>query len=259
MSKRLAGLRAIATVALMASLLTVATQISARAVDIEFLCATALKSAAGELIPTFERARGDKINATFAPISAIAERIRKGDAADLVIVSPRQWEALRKEGKLDPAVRVVIAKVGVGVFVKTGAAKPDIASVGAFKRALLNARSIAIGNPAIAAPGAYAIRLFDRLGITAALKVKSSVITTGDPLEIVAKGDAEIGLSQISRVFVPGVELVGPLPAGIQNYTIFTAAIPANARNPAAAKALIDFLTSPTAASILKSKGLTSP
>ena len=256
MSKSLAGVRSIAKLALIASLLTAAAQIPARAADIKFLCAGALRSTAGELIPQFERSSGRKVDVTFGPIGVLAARVRKGDAADLVILSPRQWEALREEGKLDPAVRVVIAKVGKALFVKAGAAKPDIGSVAALKRALLSARSLVIGNPAVEPPAAYAARLFDRLGIAAELKPKiKPVVGTRKWSDLVAKGDAEIGLGQTSDA-PPGVELVGPLPAEVQNYTILTAAIPANARDPAAAKALIDFLRSPAAASILKSKGL---
>jgi len=256
MSKSLAGVHAIAKLALIASLLTAATQIPARATDIKFFCAGALRSTAGTLIPQFERASGRKVDVTFAPIGVIATRVGNGDAADLVILSPRRWEALRKEGKLDPAVRVVVAKVGKGLFVRAGAAKPDIGSVAALKRALLSARSLVIGNPAVEPPAAYAVRLFDRLGISAELKPKiKPVVGIGKWFELVAKGDAEIGLGQTSDA-PPGVELVGPLPAEVQNYTILTAAIPANAHDPAAAKALIDFLRSPTAASLLKSKGL---
>ena len=174
-------------------------------------------------------------------------------------MSPQQWEDLQKEGKIDPGVQVVIAKVGYGLFVKVGAPKPDISSVESFKSAFLNARSIALIDPTLRGPTPiYATHLFDRLGISSGLRPKSKF--AGGPaalFELVVQGDAEIGLAQISEILAaPGVELVGPVPADIQGFTIFTTAIPANAKEPAAAKALIDFLTSAKAAGLLKLRGL---
>ena len=242
-------------------------QDSARATDVTFLCAGALESWAKDLIPEFEQTSGHNVKATFALLNVITAVVRKNDAADLVIVSPQQWEALHKEGKLDPAVRVVIAKTGFGVFVKKGAAKPDITSLEMFKRAFLNARSIALFDPAVGGPtGIFTARLFERLGMTAELKSKIKHPTrSADPLklgprglfELVAQGHADIGVAQISEIVAePSVDLVGPLPVEIQDFTIFTAAIPTNTKHSAAARALIDFLVSPKATSTLKSKGL---
>jgi len=253
-------------IALFAGFLVSVTQSSARATDITFLCAAALESWMVEVIPEFQRTSGYKVKPTFQIINVITERVRKGEAADLAIVSPQQWQDLQEERKLDPGVRVVIAKVGFGVFVKKGAAKPDISSVEAFKRAFLNAGSIASFNPAGRGPtGIYQARIFEQLGISADIKPKIKYASAPRPnqvvsaplFELVADGDAEIGLAMISETLQsPGVDLVGPVPADIQNFTIFMTVIPANAKEPAAAKALIDFLTSPKATSILKSKGL---
>jgi molybdate transport system substrate-binding protein len=152
----------------------------------------------------------------------------------------------------------VITKIGIGVFVKKGAAKPDIRSVKAFKRTFLNARSIAVplgaGNPV----GIYAVGLFDRLGIAADLRPPKNVTAGGGgPFQPVARGDAEIGFTQMSEVIVePGVDFVGPLPAEIQNYTVYAAAVPANAKERGAAKALLEFLRSARGIAILKSKGI---
>ena len=135
---------------------------------------------------------------------------------------------------------------------KTDDAHPDISSVEAFKRALLNAKSIALADPAGGGPvGIYATSLFERLGVSAAVTPKLKLVGGGlAPVEPVAKGDAEIGLTTISEILpVPGIELVGPLPREIQTFIVFTAAIPANAKEPMAAKALIDFLSSPRATS----------
>jgi molybdate transport system substrate-binding protein len=156
-------------IAAFAGLTVVATENITRAAEITFLCPLALESSMKELIPEFQRTSGHNVKAMFAAIGVGADRVRNGDAADLAIVSPQRWEDLQKEGKLDSTVRVVIAKVGVGIFVKKGAAKPDISSVETFKRTLLNASSIALGDPATGPVGAYAVRLFDRLGISAEL------------------------------------------------------------------------------------------
>ena len=241
-------------------------QSSARVTGMTFLCAAALEAWMDEVLPEFQSSSGYAVRTTFERINVITERVRKGDDVDLAIVSPQQWEGLKQEGKLDPRVRVVIAKVGFGVFVKKGAAKPDVSSVEAFKRAFLNARSIASFNPSTRGPtGIYQDRLFERLDLTVDLKSRIKYAAAPKPnqvisaplFELVVNGDAEIGLAQISETLQAlGVELVGPVPAEIQNFTIFTTAIPANGKEPTAAKALIDFLTSPKATSILKSMGL---
>lgn len=231
----------------------------ARSADIAFLCANALQSSMKELIPEFEKASGHNVKVTYANLGVITERVRKGETADLAIVSPQQWESLQKDGKVAPTVRVVVGRVGMGVFVKKGAARPDISSVDAFKRAVVNARSIAVGDPTRGSPvGAYMIPLFDRLGISGDIKSKIQLTAGGfGSFEPVIKGDAEMGFSQMSEIIAsPQVDLVGSLPTDIQTFTIYTAAIPANAKQAAAAKALIEFLTSARAVSVFKSKGL---
>lgn len=230
----------------------------AGAADITFLCAGALRSTVSELIPEFTAMTGHNVKPVFGPIGAHAARVRKGEPVDLAIVSPQQWDILQKEGKLDASVRPLIAKVGIGVFIKKGATRPDIGSVEAFKSALLTAHSIALGDPDGGSPvGAYVVRLLDRLGIGAGVAPKLRLVRGAVPIEPVIKGDADIGLAQVSEIVsVADIELVGPLPAEIQNYTVFTAAIPVNAKEQVAAKALVDFLTSARARSVLKAKGL---
>src|SRR5205085_2821855 len=112
----------------------------------------ALQTTAEELVPEFEKSTGHNVKVIYTSIGLITQRVRNGELADLAIVSPLQWEELKSEGKLDSTVRLVIARVGAGVFVKRDAAKPDISSVEAFKRALLNAKSIAFVDPAAGGP-----------------------------------------------------------------------------------------------------------
>ena len=240
-------------------------QSSARATEIRFLCAAALESWMVEVIPEFQKTSGYNVKPTFQIINDITEHVRKGDVADLATVSTLQWEDLQRARKLDPDVRVVIAKVGFGVFVKKGAAKPDISSVEAFKRTFMNARSIAFFPAARGPTRAYQVGIFEQLGISVDIEPKIKYSSASKPhqvasarvFELVANGDAELGLAMISEILgAPGVELIGPLPTQIQDFTAFTTVIPTNAKQPVAAKVLIHFLISPKATSILKSKGL---
>jgi molybdate transport system substrate-binding protein len=226
--------------------------------EVTFLCAAALEPAMKELIPAFQITSGHTVKTSFANLGVISQRVRKGDQFDLAILSPQQWEAVRNEGRINEAMRT-IAKVGVGVFVRQGNPRPEIDSVVTLKAAFLKSSSIAIANPAGGSPvGAYALRLFDRLGIAA--EIKSKLILANGPGAVfptVANGNAELGLSQVSEIVAaPGVSLIGPLPAEAQNFTVFTTAIGVNTRQPEVVRALIDFVGSPSAASILRSKGL---
>ena len=231
-----------------------------QAAELTLLCAGALASSIKTLAPEFEKASGNSVKPVFMAIGAIAERIREGESADLIVVSPPQWEGLAKDGKIDRSVRVVLASARLGLFVKNGAPKLDTASLEAFKRALLDAKSIALGDPANGSPvGIYAVALFDRLGIAAELKPKLKLIR-GLPIGAVANGEAEIGMAQLSEISGSvGVELAGVLPPAIQNVTTYTAAVPSNAREGAAAKALVEFLQSASAAAVFKSNGLDVP
>lgn len=241
---------------------------AAGASEITFLCAAALESWIVAVLPEFEKTSGYTVKPAFHIINDITERVRKGDAADLVIVSPPQLETLQRESKLDPAVRVAIAKVGYGVFVRKGAAKPDIGSVEAFKRAVLNAASIAFFPGARGPTGAYQVRVFEQLGISADIKpkikysgaAKPNQVVSAPLFELVANGDADIGIAMISEILqAPGVDLVGPVPLELRDFIVFTTGLPVNAREPTGAKALVAYLTSPKAASLLKSKGLEEP
>jgi molybdate transport system substrate-binding protein len=247
-------------IAAIASFALIATGIDAfdaSAAEVSFLCADALESSMRELIPEFEKTTGHSVKMTLANAGTNTERVRKGDVADLAIVLPQQWETLRREGKIDPEVRVVIGKVGLGIFVKKGAARPDIGSIEAFKRALLNTRAVAIRDPSQGSPvGSYVIALFDRLRIGDDIKPKLR-FTADRPYETVVKGGAEIGFSTIAEIVAsPEVDLVGPLPGEIQNFNIFTTAIPVNAEQVTATKAFIEYLTSPRANAVFKSKGI---
>ncbi len=236
--------------------LAVFTAGAANAAELRVLSSNALKTVVEELGPQFEKATENKLNVTFGAAANLKTSIEKGEAFDLAILTSSALDDLVKQGKLVAATRADIARSSVGLAVKKGAAKPDISTTEAFKRALLDAKSIAYVEQG--ASGIYLKSLFERLGIAEQLKPKIKLLPASNPAaNAVANGEAEIGMTQISEILpYAGAELVGPLPADIQLYTVFPAAVGAGAKEPDAAKALIKFLTAPAAFPVLKAKGL---
>jgi molybdate transport system substrate-binding protein len=251
-----------AAVVAISSLFLITTGISvASAADIRLFCAGALQPAVRELLLKFEESSGHQVTATYQTVGALTDRIQKGDAVDVAIVSGPQIDELEKAGKVAPGSRVDIAKIGIGAFMRKGAVKPDISSVDAFKRSMLAAKSITYPDPATgAAASVYLAGLLDRLGIAAEMKPKTKFLSappTGGPLyEDVASGAVDIGFNQISEVLVQqNVDFIGPLPPDIQNYTLFAAGIGAGSKEVSAGQALISYLSSTAAQTLLKSKG----
>ena len=247
------------TTVVFASVALAITMTHADAAEINFLCAPALQPAIQNLVPEFENATGHKVKIVYGSIGINASRVRNGEDADLAIVSPQQWQALQDERKLGSSERRTIGKVGIGIFVKKGAARPDISSIEALKRTLLQARSIAVGD--LRTPvGAYMLPLFERLGLKGDIYSKLLLMPPGNPsptIEAVTKGDAEIGFSQMSEILASlDVDALGPLPVDIQNFTTFAAAIPAQARQAGAANDLVEFLRTRGAVAVLRSKGI---
>jgi molybdate transport system substrate-binding protein len=249
--------RVSATIALGLALFGIAAGSTAGAAEIRLLSASALHPAIDALIPEFEKSSGHKLTAAYGTAGAVAERVLKNEAADVVTSSLPMIERLQAQGKVVAGDRVIIAKVGVGAFVRKGAAKPDIGSVDAFKRAMLAARSIAYPDPAGGgASGIYVASLLERLGIAAEMKPKTKLSTLGTLYASVASGEVEIGFNQVSEILAqPTVELAGPLPPAIQNYTQFAPGIVTGGGHTDAARALVTFLYSPTAKTVLKAKG----
>jgi len=243
-----------ATIALGLALFGISAGNIARAAEIRLLCAVALHPAIDALIPDFEKSSGHKVTVAYGTAGAIADRVQKGEAADIVINSVPMIDRLQAQDKVVAGDRVIIAKVGV---VRKGAAKPDISSADAFKRSMLAARSIAYPDPAGGgASGIYVASLLERLGIAAELKPKTKLSTLGTLYVSVASGEVEIGFNQVSEILAqPTVELAGPLPSAIQNYTQFAPGIVTGSNQTDAARALVTFLSSPAAQTVLKAKG----
>jgi len=246
-----------ATIALRLALFCITAGSTARAAEIKLLSASALHPAIDALIPDFEKSSGHKVTVAYGTAGAVADRVQKGDSADIVLSSVPMIDRLQAQGKIVAADRAIIAKVGVGAFMRKGAAKPDISSADAFKRAMLAARSIAYPDPAGGgASGIYVASLLERLGIAAEMKTKTKLATLATLYASVASGEVEIGFNQVSEILAqPTVELVGPLPAAIQNYTQFAPGIVTGSSQADAGRALVTFLYSPVAKTVLKAKG----
>jgi molybdate transport system substrate-binding protein len=248
---------ALASVAFSGLLLIAATPSPARAAEISLLGPASFRVLFPKLLPQFEKSSGHKVTAGYAPLGVITERVIKGEAVDVAIVSGKQNEELQKQGKLLAGSRVEIAQVGFTVFVKKGAFKPDLSTADALKRALLGAKSIAVGDPARGGGASlYTIGLLKRLGITEEVKAKSRLEASGTEIaEAVAKGETELGIGVASDLsLVAGIESVA-LPAEVQNYSLYVAGINANSKQVDADKALIAFLTSPAVKQALTANG----
>ncbi len=230
----------------------------ASAADVVLLAPGALESSLHDLLPDFEKSSGHRARMDFGPAGAIADRIQKGEAADVGIATAGQIDALLAQGKILPGSRANLAKVGMGVGSRKGAAKPDIGSVEALKRALLAAKSIGFPDPAGgSSSGAHAAKWIGSLDIAPQIQPKIKLFPTGAPLfEAVARGDVELAFGQLSELLAaPGVEIAGPLPAEAQNYTRFSIGVVASGKEAEAGKALVEFLTSPAALSHMRTKG----
>jgi molybdate transport system substrate-binding protein len=245
-------------VALIAGALALAGGQSAGAADIKVLTAGAFKQVLLAVVPAYEKQTGNKVTIENDTVGAVVKRIKNGDAFDVVIVSPAAVDELTKDGKVVDGSRSDLAKVGVGIVVKEGAARPDIGSVDAVKRALIAAKSVAYIDPASGgSSGIFVDRLLDKLGIAGDVKPKAKLIPGGAVADHIAAGEAELGIHQISEILpVKGVTLVGPLPTEIQNYTVYAAGVGAQSREGDAAKGLIKVLSGPDAAAVFKSKGM---
>jgi molybdate transport system substrate-binding protein len=235
---------------------------NASASEIKVLYVGSLRSSFAELIPSFEKSSRHKVKAEAGAAGTMVDRIQKGEAVDVAIVTTAQIERLVTQGKIAPGTQVNIARSGMGLGARKGAAKADIGLLEAFKRTLGNAKSIGHTDPASGASSAiYAAQLLARLDIAADLKSKIKLFASNALLfEAVAKGDVELGFGQMSEIVAAqGVDLVGPLPTPVQNYSRYSAAIPASAKEPDAGKAFISFLTSPAALAVMKAKGIDPP
>jgi molybdate transport system substrate-binding protein len=257
------GARSGVRIALVRKCLVVAVllvAVRADADEIRVMTSGAFTQAFRELNTEYERATRNTVVTIYgasmgnAPDS-IPSRLLRGEPVDVVIVAAQALDELIAKRHVVAGSRVDLARSSIGAAVRAGAPRPDISSVESLTRTLLAAKSIAYSS---SASGVYlSTELFQRLGIADAIVKKSRRIEGESVGAVVARGEAEIGFQQISELLpVPGIDYIGPLPAGAQRVTVFSAGVAAAARSPDAARALIAFLASPAAATAIRKSGL---
>lgn len=252
--------RSFATLAALPLTFALLTNAAVRAAEITVVTSGAFTAAYMELAPQYEHATHNKLVSETGPSmgtthNAIPMRLERGEAIDVVIMAAPALADLIKQGKVRADSRVDLVQSAIGMAVKAGAPLPDISTLEGLKRTLLAAKSIAYSD---SASGVYlATELFPKLGIADQIKGKTKKIEADPVGGVVAKGEAEIGFQQISELRpVKGIEIVGELPPGAQRITVFAAGIPATAKDPGAAKALIQWLASPAVYPTIKKTGL---
>jgi molybdate transport system substrate-binding protein len=228
------------------------------AAELKILSPGATEGALSELLPQFEKSSSHKIAIAYGPAGALAARVRKGEAADVVISSEPEAESLRKGGQTVEGSQTVVAKVGIGVFVRKGDPKPDISTADAFLRALSNAKLIAYADPKLGGSASILVdELLKSLDVTGSIGSRTRMVPPAKPLvDLVAAGGVDFGFQPVSQIFLdPRIEYVGPLPAPHQHYTQYVASLVSTSKNAEPYKELVAFLSSPAAATIWRSKG----
>ena len=233
---------------------------------IEIACAGAVREFIGELAHAFMLASGSEASLKFDRSGVVKTRVLDGEIVDVVITTGTAIDELAREQKIAPESAAIVAHSRIGVAIKAGTAKPDIGSVESFRRMLLDAQSIACADPETGSPsGNHFMAVLRRLGIATEIERKLKRIGPGEGsvvvvCEAVARGDAQIGIQQIAEILpCSGVDLAGPLPAELQQVTVFSAAVATSAGEPELARRFIGFITSAAAAPIIVAHGMEPP
>jgi molybdate transport system substrate-binding protein len=244
-----------------AAILMTLACLPAQAAELQMLCTGATRAVVETLVRQFETASGHKVVLASDTAGGATRRVEAGEHYDVVVIVPAAIDALIAKGKLAPGSRADIASVGIGVGVRENDPVPDISTVESFTAALRAARAIAYVDPAGGGTsGIYFRNWLERTGLAAEMAPKTKVQAGGYVAEIVARGEADIVVHQISEILpVKGVRMIGPLPAAIQLVTVYSAGLSTSPREPAAARALLAHLSSPAAVSVLKAAGMDTP
>jgi molybdate transport system substrate-binding protein len=230
-------------------------EVSSLRAPLKLLSTLAIQGALPEVVGRHQAASGNAAEIVFAPTNGVLARIAAGETADVAIITRAALDDLAAKGVVlaDSIADIAVSRVGIAV--KAGAAKPDIATVDALKTALLAARSVAYSQ--IGASGVFFAELIRRLGIADAVNAKAIVTPGGFTGEAVARGQAELAVQQVSELMaVPGLDIVGPLPAGADSVTMFSAGVLARSGQAQAALQLIAYLRAKEAAQALAKAGL---
>jgi molybdate transport system substrate-binding protein len=246
------NISALATTAKVASLFLLAQSLAAQAAEVKVFSGGGFRSVVTELVPVFERTTGHKVVATFDSNDGFERRIKAGESFDVLLIGTPTFVVLGD--KIAPAPRVVVGRAGLGVAVRAGAPRPDIASADALKRALLGVNSVSFVGDGLS--GVLFRALIDRLGIAEPMKPKLKPTENANVVKAVANGEADLAVHVMPGILAErGIELVGPVPAEIQSHIDLTAGLNAAAPEPEAGKGFITFLTSDAAIPVIKAKG----
>jgi molybdate transport system substrate-binding protein len=222
---------------------------------VRVLSTLALKGAICNLAGPYQAASGVRIDADFAPTLGLLDRLRKGEAADVVILTREGLDDLAGQGTVVAESCVDLARSFVGIAVKTGAAHPDIATEPALRTTLLDARSVAYSR--IGASGIFFAQLIERLGIAPEINARACISPSGFTAERLVSGEADLAVQQISELKqVTGIEVVGPIPRELQIPAIFSAGRMASSQRVAQSDALLKYLGSSQVAPVLRESGL---
>ena len=229
----------------------------ARAAELKVLSTVALTPALDELKPKFE-SNGNRLTIVYNTIAELKKRIEGGETADVILLSRPILDEFAGQGKIVQGSVVTIGASYVAVGVRAGAPIPDISTAEKLKAVLLAVKSISYADPTKGgASGVYFAKVLERLGITEEMKPKTTLVPNAQAGELVARNEVEMGVAQASEIAaVPGTVVVGPLPGDLNSRIVFAVGIGSTCQNPAAAKALIELLSSPAAAAVMKSKGM---
>ena len=234
---------------------------AAGAAELKVLTAGAFKPVVAALAPVFDGQTGHTVRIENDTAGALARRIGNGEAFDVVVLTPAALEQLEQVGRVARGSSVRLARVAIGVAVKQGTPLPSIGSESALRQALLAARAVAYIDPAAGgSSGIYLAQLFQRMGIAAQIAPKAVLVPGGLVAQRLVSGEADLALHQISEILaVPGVTLVGPIPAEVQNYTVYAGGISSNTQEMQAAQAFLNLLAGERAKAVLKDKGMEAP
>jgi len=229
-------------------------QNSLQAAEITVLAGMGNVSGINDLAPAFERASGNKVVVRFVPTAELQGVIDSNAPADVLTAGPQAIDDLIAKGKVVAGTRVDFARAGVGVSVKAGAPKPDISNVEAFKRAMLNAKSIGYSN---GGSGNIAAKVMERLGIAGEIKARTKFINGRPVADAVAKGEVELGIQQINVLLPePGADYVGPLPGELQDYVLFSLGVLAVSKQQNIAKLFQAYATAPENAALIRKSSM---
>jgi len=228
---------------------------AAMAAEIKVMAPNAAKESVTEAISVFEKATGHKVSVSWSGTEAITKRVADGEAVDVVVNAAQNIERQSKDGKLTAATRTDFARSGIGVAVPSTATKVEISTVDALRNALLSAKTVVVSS---GTSGRHMVDVFARLGVGEQVKAKTKQPPSGAQIaDFLAAGEADIGFQQISELLhAKGISYLGPVPAELQNYTTYSAALHAATAHADVAKALLAAFRAPSTQATVRASGM---